>query len=240
MKIKLIRKWIWRIIKLTVGVVLVYMSIVLLGLFPANRDFESTAEGIPVSVSAGAIHCDLIMPIESQVVDWREHFPREDFTGPIGDFTHISIGWGDRGFYLDTPRWRDLKFSTFVHAVFVASPSVVHVQYQHEPLVLNRQRQVRLSVEQYRRLVSRILASVKKHPSGANSGPTANFKHIDFRYSDFDTFYEGVGSYHAFNTCNCWAADTLQAAGVCVPQFSPCPSSVLMYFPKPEDENSGD
>ena len=42
----------------------------------------------------------------------------------VGD-RYVAIGWGDRGFYVDTPTWADLKLSTLCNALFVPSESVL-------------------------------------------------------------------------------------------------------------------
>ena len=234
------RNWIQRACLWAVGATLAYLLMALVGLIPANRGFQSTENGIPLTVYAGPVHCDLILPIRNEVIDWRDHFPAGDFIGNVSELTHVSIGWGDRGFYLETPRWRDLKVGTVCRAVFTPSPTVMHVQFQYEPVVSDRQRRVFLSKRQYEILVGQILSSLKTSENHSwtleNGSPRDGYHLIDFHYSDTDAFYEASGSYHAFNTCNCWAADTLQAVGVCVPRFSPFPGSVLMYFPNPDDE----
>ncbi len=220
--------WAWRIGKYSLLVVFCYLVCALVGLLPANRDFRETSGGVPLTVFAGPVHCDLIMPVENQVVNWRDHFPPGDFVGSVGDYSHIAIGWGDWGFYLDTPRWKDLKVSTLAKAVFVPSPTVLHVQYQDEPMVLDNQRRVRISEEQYAKLVEFVLTSLKTRSSGSQNPGRLK---IDFSYLATDAFYEANGSYHAFNTCNCWVADAIQSAGICAPRFSPFPWSVQMYFP---------
>ena len=225
--VRLCFKWILRLSKFALVVVLLYLLCALIGLIPANRGFEQTSDGVPLSVFAGPVHCDLIVPVENQVVNWRDHFPPGDFDGETNGYSYVSIGWGDRGFYLDTPQWKDLKASTVARAVFVPSPTVLHVRYQREPLVLDNQRRVLISDEQYAKLVEVILDSLKQPTDDSGLQRTK----IDFSYLSTDAFYEANGSYHAFNTCNCWAADALQSAGVCVPRYSPFPWSVQMYFP---------
>lgn len=228
--------WSWRIGKYCLLVFVCYLLCALIGLLPANRDFREIKDGVPLTVFAGPIHCDLIVPVEHPVVNWRDHFPPGDFAVRTEDYSHVAIGWGDRGFYLDTRTWNDLKASTLVKAIFVPSPTVLHVQYQNEPYLTANQRQVTISAEQYAKLVEFILAALKKRPAG---GQDSSRVKIDFRYYETDAFYEANGSYHAFNTCNCWAADAVQSAGVCVPRFSPFPWSVQMYFPDGDEHADG-
>lgn len=45
-----------------------------------------------------------------------------------------------------------------------------------------------------------------------------------------DCFYEAHGTYHCFNTCNCWVGAALRSAGVRCGWFTPLPRSVLVYL----------
>ena len=48
---------------------------------------------------------------------------------PTEDARYVAFGWGDRGFYLETPTWDDLKYSTVLKALFWHSPAVMHVSF---------------------------------------------------------------------------------------------------------------
>ena len=48
------------------------------------------------------------------------------------DFLQISIGWGDKGFYLDTPTWAELKLSTALIAGFGLGNAALHITYYDE------------------------------------------------------------------------------------------------------------
>lgn len=52
--------------------------------------------------------------------------------GKNTDFNYIAFGWGDKGFYLDTPTWADLKFSTAFKAAFWMGQSAMHTTYYRE------------------------------------------------------------------------------------------------------------
>lgn len=53
----------------------------------------------------------------------------------------------------------------------------------------------------------------------------------DHSYYDNDVFYEGVGSYHLFYTCNNWASGVLSAAGVTSPVWSPFDGAIFAHLP---------
>lgn len=40
---------------------------------------------------------------------------------------YIAFGWGDKGFYLNTQKWADLKLTTALNAFFLRSETAMHV-----------------------------------------------------------------------------------------------------------------
>ena len=203
---------------------LFYLVCAAVGLFPVNRDFAPAEDGVQIYVYSGAVHSDIIVPAEHAVVNWRDFFPDTDFGRNPKWATHVSIGWGDRGFYLDTPEWKDLTVATAANAMLIPSKSVMHVQYER-PKASADCKPVTISTDQYRRLVEFISRSFAHEADGG-------IAHIDFAYGRNDAFYRSRDSYHAFRTCNCWVGEGLQHAGVRTGLFTPFPRTVLWYLPK--------
>ena len=169
-----------------------------IGMIPVNRDFQNHVDGVEVFVWASAIHADLILPVRNDVRDWGTLFPAEHFEADDPLCTHVAIGWGDRGFYLDTPAWSDLTASTVCRALLLPSPTVMHVQHTVRPSLSGHCRRIVLSEEQYRTLAEHIAESFVR-------APDSQFVPIPgFAYLETDAFYEAHGSYHIFNTCNNW------------------------------------
>lgn len=215
----------------TIGFALLgYLIIIVLGLIPVNNDFEQANDGVSIYVFSGPVHSDVILPTVTDAIDWRDHFPPDDFRSPVVRAAHVAIGWGDRGFFLETPRWKDLKVSTAAKAMFLPSKTVMHVQFYAQPKETNECKKVVISNEAYERLVAHILTSFAQNDSNESAD---NKILIDpsYAYGRTDAFYEAKGSYHLFNTCNCWVAGTLKAGGVRTPWFSPLPRTVLLYLP---------
>lgn len=202
-----------------------YGLIVAVGLVPINNDFRHAEEGIDVLVVSTSIHADFVMPIASDVVDWRNEFPPEAFAGEVSDASHVAIGWGDRRLFIETPTWSDLTAGTLVNALLWPSPTCLHVQMIDEPVQTEGVRALRLSEEQYSRLVDYIRASITRDAAG-NSIVVPNAS-----YDTFDAFFEAEGSYHPFRTCNCWVQGGLSAAGVRTGWFTPLPQSVQLWIP---------
>ncbi len=224
--------WVKRFFQIVCGLLLFYGLAIVVGLYPVNSGFTETSDGIEIFVRSGAFHSDLIIPIDVskhesvESIDWSTIFDDQDFGDDIELKTHLAFGWGDTGFYINTPTWGDMKASTAANALFIPSDTVMHVAYQHRPLENGENRSVKISPEQYSRLVEFILDSFKKDESGAVQ-PIAGAA-----YSINDAFYVAQGSYHCFRTCNCWVGEGLEVAGVKVGWFTPLPKSVFLYLPE--------
>ena len=220
--------WIWlkRIVK-AIGVsILLYLLIVLVGLIPVNNDFQPDPDGVLIHVTSNAVHADVIVPVSNSIVDWRQEFPAGVFSGPISAATHVAFGWGDKGFFIETPTWNDLKVSTAANALLIPSESCMHVVFTHVDSYGQEKRSVWISHSQYEKLVEYIRASFAADETGRRISIP------DSAYGDRDAFFESLGRYHALNTCNSWVGRALAAAEVRVPMLTPMPKSPMLYLPK--------
>lgn len=164
------------------------------------------------------VHTDLVLPVKTAAMDWSDTFPWEDFE-PEDQYKFIAFGWGDRGFYMETPTWDDLKFGTALEAMLLPSESVMHVWYSSDLVLGDDDAKFTMTGEQYQRLCAFIQASF----SEASPKPlptTADYYHQN------DRFYLGEGSYFFTYTCNVWTNRALQEAGVKTPLWSPFPEPI--------------
>lgn len=201
-----------------------YALIALVGLIPANRNFQPAADGVEVFFVSSAIHADVILPLKTHTMDWRKQFPAECFRGNVQSATHVAIGWGDKGFFLDTPTWADLKASTASKALLLPSETCMHVSMTSAPLIEDAQ-STKISAQQYERLVSFILASFQRDPQ------QRNIQIPEFAYGTNDAFFEAHGTYHCLNTCNSWTGAAMRQAGIKTPWLTPMPKSMFLYMP---------
>lgn len=215
-----LRRWLVRGVLAILGFLAFYALFLLVGLIPMNRGYTPPAEGIEVFIRYDAVHTDLILPIKNDQWDWSELLPAADLPADTNWATHYAIGWGDRGFYLETPTWAELKASTALTAMFWPSETVMHVSARGAPTQEQASARAVLTPEQYRTLCEAIAASF----AGEHPQP------IQFSYGRHDAFYEATGAYHCFYTCNSWAGAKLRAAGVSTPLFTPLPGQVGMYL----------
>ena len=216
-------RWLKRFLKLTLLAALIYVAVLLVGLIPVNNDFESADDGVTLYVVSNAVHADIIVPRKHAGVDWGEAFSFATFPGDVSSQTHVAIGWGDRGFFLETQTWDDLKLSVAAKALFLPSESCVHVSFT-APEYYSNSKSETVSHEQYLSLVEFIKQTLAKQDDG-------QYCQIDgYAYSTNDAFFKADGQYHLLNTCNSWVGRGLKAAGVKVPWLSPMPGSPTMYF----------
>ena len=216
--------WLRRILKSFLVLFLGYWTIVLIGLIPVNRDFTPAEDGIEILVISSAVHADIVLPVSTSVVNWRDKLGDFSYRSDISNASHVAIGWGDRGFFLETETWDDLKLSIAARALLWPSNSCVHVTFT-DPRFYSDATSVKISKEQYEQLV----AFIEQTFAGADE---SRFRQIEgYAYAQTDAFFEAKGHYHSLNTCNSWVGRALRSAGVKVPWFSPMPHTPTLYFP---------
>jgi uncharacterized protein (TIGR02117 family) len=235
------RIWRWLKRTLQVGGLLfaMYFLIVLVGLFPLNNDYEPPDVGVEIYVISNEVHADLVLPIANDVVDWRVCFPSSHFAGDVSTAKYLMVGWGDRGFFVETERWSDLKVSTALHALW-SNDTVLHVTQTDYSDWETRAVKVRITPEQYAALARHVratLADVKQSDATPAElterlQQPAECQLVGARYGENDAFYTAHGRYHVLNTCNSWVGNGLQKAGVRVGTWTPLPKTVYFYLPR--------
>jgi uncharacterized protein (TIGR02117 family) len=227
---------------LPAGVVLLYVLCMMVGgAIPVNRAYQAPTEGITLYLRHNGIHTDLVLPAITPQIDWRREFSAADFAAPLKPAnppfrllldagipsdrnpaaTHVAIGWGDAGFYFDTPRWSDLTAITALKAISGTGRSVMHVEYLPAPGASGSLRKLVVGPEVYGRLVTHILGSLERDAGGARTAYPGH------GYTVHDTFYAAQGHFSPWRTCNEWVREALAAAGVRVPLWAPLPYAMF-------------
>jgi uncharacterized protein (TIGR02117 family) len=187
---------------------------------------EPPGEGVEIRVVSTAVHADVIVPLVTVDFNWLEHFPHELFQGDVRFATHVAVGWGDRGFYLETPTWAELKLSTALRALLWPTASCFHVTMTRADQWLGKGRLIRISPARYRELVEYILSGLIRDAQGRVTVVPG------IAHGDSDIFLEARGRYHCLNTCNSWVGRAMRRAGIRVPWFTPLPKSMFLWLPK--------
>jgi uncharacterized protein (TIGR02117 family) len=196
-------------------VILVLVAFILLYLLTAFVLSRITVEqeigpddDVDIYLLTNGIHSDIVVPTITYQMNW---YKKLGFLKPPLDpkqYRYLAIGWGDKGFYLNTPSWSQLKVSTALKATVGVSGTAIHATY-HKKMTENEScKKIKISKEQYNRLIRYIENSFEQDEKG-------NFLQIDTEAtkSDRDAFYEATGRYHIFNTCNSWTNRGLKYAG---------------------------
>jgi uncharacterized protein (TIGR02117 family) len=158
------------------------------------------------------VHCDIVLPIKNRYKDWTETISVNDYDK--GNFRYVSFGWGDRGFYLNTPRWRDLKFKVAITALFSLGTSVMHISYLEKKPTKYK---IRITPGQYKNIIIEIEKSF------------FDYNIIDGYGNGYDRFYKGVGRYSMFKTCNVWVNNILKRVGIKTSLWTPFDKCLLYY-----------
>lgn len=161
-----------------------------------------------IYILTNGVHTDLVMPIKTTIIDWSEKVKFENTKSKRTDYNYLAIGWGDKGFYLDTPTWAELKFSTAFKAASGLSTAAIHTTYYRTVKEGDDCVKIDISKEQYQRLVNFIQKDFIKKNNG-----DLTLIETDAIYGDSDAFYDATGSYSLLTTCNSWTNRALKAAG---------------------------
>lgn len=204
-----------------VGFICFYIVFALSGMIFSCGEVDGKKE-ITVYIRSNGVHTDICMPTVSDQVNWFNLFDLKDYKDQ-NQRAYIAIGWGDKGFFLDTPTWGELKASTAIKAVFLPSPTAMHVEFLDEPSENESMRKVQISKQAYRNLVT----FVKSSFYAKNKLPILI---PDHGYWPTDNFYEAKGNYHLFNTCNVWTNDAMKSASIPTSIFSVFPEGNLMHL----------
>lgn len=213
-----------RAIRISIYLILVFVAIILIGLIPVNNDFQPAPDGVEIYVTSNPVHAEIVLPIQSTVIDWRNEFSADSFPSDTSWATHVAVGWGDRGFFLKTPTWADFKVSVAANALFLPSETCLHVTMKGTVVTGANTRAVRISNQQYAQLVGYIKDAFRRDTGDG-------LLHVNGEhYSSNDAFFEAEGTYHFLNTCNSWVGRGLQATGVRIGWLTPLPKTVFWYL----------
>lgn len=205
---KRILKLIGKMILTVVGLILLYfIAVFVLPLITISQE-EVTSEDVEIHILTNGVHTDIVVPVRTPQMDWSKKISYDNAKDVDSTFGYLALGWGDKGFYLQTPTWAELKFSVAFNAAFGLSTSAIHATYYQSMEEGERCKKMTLSAEQYDRLIAYITDSFKTENND-------DFIHIDTdaHYGTTDAFYEAHGKYNFFKTCNTWANNALAACG---------------------------
>ncbi len=167
-----------------------------------------TKPGVVIYIRTNGVHADLVVPVRNAIKDWRQDLAFAHTKSGDTAAQYAGIGWGDKGFYLNTPTWADLTVATAFKAAFGLGGTALHATFYRELKEGKDCVRLLLSNDQYSRLVRFIESRFRRDEAGKTL-----WIQTDAVYGEFDAFYEAKGRYSIFHTCNTWANNGLKACG---------------------------
>jgi uncharacterized protein (TIGR02117 family) len=226
---KLIKKIIKLVLKLVVGFALFIGAYLLASVgckyITVNHDYEVPQEGVEVFIISNGVHADICLPLIKEDDIWKKYFDVETFETLKSQPKYISFGWGDKGFYLDTPTWADLTVKTAIRAAFLPSATAIHVSYlEYKPKLSDKVKSFTVTKETFKKMQNYIGSYVKLKTNKVQLIDCCRYPNVH------DNFYEANGSYHLFRTCNVWTNEVLIDAGIKTSIWTPFDSGILDQF----------
>lgn len=210
------------------GFIVIYLLLATAAAYiPVNKDQTAHKEqNLSVYILTNGVHTDIVMPYFNEVYDWRSTLDTSLTPGKRTSFKYVSFGWGDKGFYLQTPEWKDLKASVAFKAAFGLSESAMHVTYYDKMQPGDDCVEIKLNKEQYLQLCAFIDKRFDKDKNGYVLINT------DQNYGLNDVFYEAKGKYSLFYSCNTWANNALKAADLKASLFTLWDKGIFYHYKK--------
>lgn len=208
-----------------VSFVVVYVLFAfVLSRIPVHSEDEDKDEDIAIYIKTNGVHTDIVVPIRTEYKDWSEKVQFAHIKSQDSTMQYIGFGWGDKGFYLNTPEWADLKFSTAFNAAFYLGTSAMHATFYKQVKESESCVKINISKAEYEKLIAYIEDSFQH---GADGNPIL----IDATtYGQNDSFYEANRKYHLFYTCNTWANNALKSADQKAALWTPSDTGIFCHY----------
>ncbi len=200
-----------------------YMIAALVGShIPANSEWRQPSEGIGIFVETNGVHVSLILPMAAAGEDLSDLIRPDQLLNRELYGTHAMIGWGHGAVYRNAETWGDVKSGDVGSAIFGSNDTMLHVYHLVEPRPLPHRKMLRVSTAQYRLIVEQVRKAFQLNRQRHSVAYPA--------YGPGNLFYDSVGHYDAFNTCNTWTGDLLRKAGIRIGVWTPLPGGVMRWF----------
>lgn len=198
-----------------------------------KREAEDRKEQkeVTIYVRTNGAHTDIVMPknvnLPNSVVsfNWNNLVNDTLFHDVDSSYKYVAVGWGDKGFYLNTPEWKDLRLSTAFKAAFGLGGTAMHVTYyRHMEADGESTKAIKISALCYQSLIAEITQSFD-----LQDGTPKLIPHP--AYGAHDNYFEARGHYSLFKTCNTWTGNTLHKANITMGFWTPLQSGVMNSIP---------
>lgn len=191
---------------------------------PVHRNHVQ-GHDIAIYIFTNGDHTDVVLPVKTDQIDWSQKVKFEHTISRDTALKYVALGWGDKGFYLNTPTWAQLKFSVAFKAATGLSTAAIHATFYKEMHEDKRCVKIWIDKEQYQKMIAYINSSFILN----NAGLPLNIK-TTAQYGRNDAFYEAKRVYSIFYTCNTWANGALKAAGIRACLWTPFDRGIFYQY----------
>lgn len=197
----------------------VYLLVsLILTIIPINSKITHSEKNKSIYLNSNGVHLNIIIPkdqIDPYLIAGLEY--------EIDD-QYFSFGWGDRNFYLETPSWSDLTFKNAFNALIIQSPTLIHLT--RYSTARDDWAEIKVNQGQVKKINQYIYDSF--YFDSKNRKVILNNK----GYSNNDDFYEAIGSYTYYKTCNSWVNSGLKKGDVKACLWTPFEFGLLRMHKK--------
>ncbi len=189
-----------------------------------NKDVINYAD-VAIYIKTNGVHTDIVVPTKNAQTDWSKEIKYSNTILADTSYHYLAMGWGDKGFYLETPEWSDLKASVAFKAAFGLGSTAIHATYYKTLKEDSTCKKIWIDKHQYEDLIKYISNSFKKDADQH----VINIK-TNANYGSTDAFYEAKGSYSLFYTCNTWTNNALKASGQTCCFWTPFDTGIFLKY----------
>ena len=194
---KKIAKWIIAIILIPALYLLVSLILMII---PINNEEENSEKNKSIYLSSNGVHLNIVIArdqLHAELLDGLKYIKSDNY---------FEFGWGDKKFYLNTPTWGDLTFNNASRALFVNSPALIHLTKYST----TKGDWVEIKVNQNQ--LHKINQYIDKTFKIDSLDKKILLKNKGYSYND--DFYEALGSFTCFKTCNTWVNAGLKESDI--------------------------
>jgi len=202
-----------------------FLSAFVLSRISVGKEPSSVPADVTIYIETNGVHTDIVVPVKNEQMDWSSEVKFENTVSKDTSAKFAAFGWGDKGFYLQTPTWSQLKFSVAFKAAFALSTSAIHATFYKGLTEGDDCKKIMICRDQYQRLVNFIQQSFKTD----SAGHFINIK-TNANYGNSDAFYEAKGKYNLFYTCNTWANNALKSCGQKACAWTPFDTGIFRQY----------
>jgi uncharacterized protein (TIGR02117 family) len=161
-------------------------------------------DSVLIYMHGGGVHSDIIVPVANAYWNWHDHIQRPHH----GEETQawLAFGWGSKPFYVNTPKWSEVKLKHILGAMIGVGGAAYHIHTTAEPQLTDKCKAIRIHMSEYRALCSFLLEQFTD-----TEKPIPYIAHKPAK--EWDAFYGAKGHYWLLNNCNTWTNRALMVCG---------------------------